>query len=202
VGVVSVSMRRALGRPPVRATVGVPARGDLGADRDGAGRGPDGRQRGPRGYAAERLVAHSRRYPPRRAGRVLLRADAFAGQLARAAMLAAVEFVIGAKRIAPLWRILAGVAEGDWTDAIDMDGAQVTVARCCPDWWPAATRLLIRRVRVAPEQVSADPDVGCAARGQYRGWRHQLTATPGPAGTLAGHGICDGQAMIAPCATG
>jgi hypothetical protein len=30
------------------------------------------------------------------------------------------------------------------------------------------------------------------------GWRHQLTATPGPAGTLAGHGICDGQAMIIP----
>jgi len=29
------------------------------------------------------------------------------------------------------------------------------------------------------------------------GWLHQLTATPGPAGTLAGHGVRDGQAMIA-----
>jgi hypothetical protein len=40
-----------------------------------------------------------------------------------------------------------------------MAGAQVTVAAYCPDWWPATTRLLIRRVRldVAAGQVSADP---------------------------------------------
>ncbi len=37
-----------------------------------------------------------------------------------------------------------------------MDGAQVAVAGYCPDWWPADTRLLIRRVRLRPEQVSAD----------------------------------------------
>jgi hypothetical protein len=94
-----------------------------------------------------------------RAGRIRLRADAgyFAGQLARAAMVAQVEFAIGAKRIAPLWRILDGLREADRTDAIDMHGAQVAVADHCPDWWPAATRLLIRRVRLAPEQVSADP---------------------------------------------
>ncbi len=29
------------------------------------------------------------------------------------------------------------------------------------------------------------------------GWIHQLTATPGPGGRLAGHGVRDGQAMIA-----
>jgi len=69
-----------------------------------------------------------------------------------------VEFAIGARRIAPLWRILDGVAETDWTDAIDMTGAQVAVAEYCPDWWPAATRLLIRRVRLDLNrgQVSAD----------------------------------------------
>ena len=63
------------------------------------------------------------------------------------------------ERIAPLWRILDGVAETDWTDAIDMTNAQVAVAEYCPDWWPAATRLLIRRVRldVSAGQVSADP---------------------------------------------
>ena len=96
-----------------------------------------------------------------RAGRVRLRADAgyFAGQLARAALFADIEFAIGAKRIAPLWRLLDGIAENDWTDAIDMDGAQVAVAEYTPDWWPAATRLLIRRVRldVTAGQVSADP---------------------------------------------
>ena len=66
-------------------------------------------------------------------------------------------FAIGAKRIAPLWRLLAGIAEDDWHDAIDMDNAQVAVAEYCPDWWPADTRLLIRRVALDPAQVSADP---------------------------------------------
>ena len=66
-------------------------------------------------------------------------------------------FAIGAKRIAPLWRLLAGIAEEDWHDAIEMDNAQVAVAEYCPDWWPADTRLLVRRVALDPEQVSADP---------------------------------------------
>ena len=95
----------------------------------------------------------------RASGRVALRADAgyFAGQLARAAHDAKISFAIGAKRIAPLWRLLAGIAEDDWHDAIDMDGAQVAVAQYCPDWWPTDTRLLIRRVLLDPAQVSADP---------------------------------------------
>ena len=95
----------------------------------------------------------------RASGRVATRADAgyFAGQLARAAHDARIAFAIGAKRIAPLWRLLAGIAEDDWHNAIDMDGAQVAVAQYCPDWWPADTRLLIRRVPLDPAQVSADP---------------------------------------------
>jgi len=41
----------------------------------------------------------------------------------------------------------------------DLTAAQVAVAEYCPDWWPAATRLLIRRVRLDLDrgQVSADP---------------------------------------------
>ena len=70
-----------------------------------------------------------------------------------------IRFAIGAKRIAPLWRILDGIAETDWADATDMPGAEVAVADYRPDWWPADTRLLIRRVRldVAAGQVSTDP---------------------------------------------
>jgi Transposase DDE domain group 1 len=96
---------------------------------------------------------------PARAGRVAMRADAgyFAGQLARAAHDAHIGFAIGAKRIAPLWRLLAGIAEDDWHDAIEMGNAQVAVAEYCPDWWPANTALLIRRVLLDPAQVSADP---------------------------------------------
>ena len=95
----------------------------------------------------------------RASGRVALRADAgyFAGQLARAAHDAHISFAIGAKRIAPLWRLLAGIADDAWTDATEMDNAQVAVAEYCPDWWPADTRLLIRRVLLDPAQVSPDP---------------------------------------------
>jgi hypothetical protein len=116
----------------------------------------------PRPHAAELLNRALATLPAAaRAGRIRLRADAgyFAGELARAALSAQVEFAIGARRIAPLWRILDGVAETDWTDACDMTGAQVAVAGYCPDWWPTATRLLIRRVALDVEtgQVSADP---------------------------------------------
>ena len=238
----------------------------------------------PRGHAVQLLGRALAALPAAaRSGRIRLRADAgyFAGSLARAALAAQVEFAIGAKRIAPLWRILGGVGDEDWTDAIDMDGAQVAVAAYCPDWWPAATRLLIRRVALAPERISADPrsrrrrtlhpdqralpiaelaeadavygysfivtnldvstgEKAAAAEHWYRhrtaienvfrdaklgaalrhlpsgypqvntawmwaallaasiaGWLHQLTATRGPGGALFGHGIRDGQAMIA-----
>ncbi len=88
-----------------------------------------------------------------------MRADAgyFAADLAIAAHRAGIAFAIGAKRIAPLWRTLAGLTATDWTDAIGMPGAQVAVAAYTPAWWPTSTRLLIRRVRLDPEQVSADP---------------------------------------------
>src|SRR5829696_9492071 len=68
--------------------------------------------------------------PAARAGRVRMRADAgyFAGELARAAHAEGIGFAIGAKRIAPLWRMLDGIAETDWADATDMPGAQVAVA--------------------------------------------------------------------------
>jgi hypothetical protein len=222
--------------------------------------------------------------PAARSGRVRMRADAgyFAGELARAAHAENIGFAIGGKRIAPLWRMLAGVAETDWTDATDMPGAQAAVADYRPDWWPANTRLLIRRVRLDPAagQVSADPrsrrrrtlhpdqralpiaelaeadtvygysfiltnldvstpDTAAAVEHWYRhrtevenvfrdgkhgaalrhlpsryrevnlawmwgallaatmaGWMHQLTATERPDGTLAGHGVRDGKAMI------
>jgi hypothetical protein len=116
----------------------------------------------PRPHAAQLLHRALAALPaPARAGRIRLRADAgyFAGELARAALLAQVEFAIGAKRMAPLWRILDGIAETAWTDAVHMANTQIAAADYCPAWWPAGTRLLIRRVRldVAAGQVSADP---------------------------------------------
>jgi Transposase DDE domain group 1 len=121
----------------------------------------DGRD-DPRATSAQLLGRALAALPaPARAGRIRVRADAgyFAGQLARACLFTGVEFAIGARRTAPLWRILDGVAADGWTDAIDMTSAQVAVAEYCPDWWPATTALLIRRVRLDLDrgQVSTDP---------------------------------------------
>jgi len=72
----------------------------------------------PRPHAAELLGRALAALPaPARAGRIRLRADAgyFAGQLARAALFADIEFALGARRIAPLWRLLNGLTEADWT---------------------------------------------------------------------------------------
>jgi len=66
-------------------------------------------------------------------------------------------FAIGAKRITTMWKALAGIADDAWRDAIDMDNAQVAVSPYRPAEWPQDTVLLIRRVRLDPEQVSADP---------------------------------------------
>ena len=77
----------------------------------------------------------------RAGGRVAARVDAgyFAGQVARAAHDEHIFFAIGARRIAPLWRLLDGIADDDWHEAIEMDNAQVAVADYRPDWWPANT---------------------------------------------------------------
>jgi hypothetical protein len=93
-----------------------------------------------------------------RRGRVRLRADTgyFDGKLARIAFLEGVEFAIGAKRIAPMWRLLSGLSEKDWTDAVGMDEAQVAVSSYRPAWWPSKTEILIRRVKLDISQVSAD----------------------------------------------
>jgi len=121
------------------------------------GSGTDDPRAGAAGLLRRALAALPER--ARAGGRVAARADAgyFAGQVARAAHDEHIAFAIGAKRIAPLWRLLDGIGDDDWTDAIEMDGAQVAVVDYRPDWWPASTTLLIRRVRLDPGQVSADP---------------------------------------------
>ena len=70
-----------------------------------------------------------------------------------------------------MWRALAGIDEDAWRDAIDMPGAQVAVSPYKPAGWPADTVLLIRRVRLDPDQVSADPRS-----------RRRRTLRPAPAG--------------------
>ena len=81
-----------------------------------------GSEHDPRSYAAGLLRRSLAALPQRaRQGRVRLRVDAgyFAGELARVAFLEGVEFAIGAKRIAPLWRLLDGRGRLDRRDRHD-----------------------------------------------------------------------------------
>lgn len=136
------------------------ARGHLGPDRDHAGRRPDVGDQDPRSHAAELLARALEALPEavRAAARIALRADAgyFAGELARAAHGHGIAFAIGAKRIAPLWKLLPAISEDAWREAIDKDDAEVAVADYRPTEWPPQTTLLIRRVRLEAGQVSAD----------------------------------------------
>ena len=127
----------------------------------------------PRGLLRRALAACPRQRGP---GQIALRADAgyFAGALARAARDEHVAFAIGAKRIAPLWRLLDGIAEDDWHDAIDMHGAQVAVADYCPDWWPA-------------HDPAADPPGPPRPRSGLR--RPAVAAAPDPAPRPAGAAV-------------
>src|SRR5207237_8311580 len=58
----------------------------------------------------------------------------------------------------PRTRTLTSLPEAAGNQAIDMASGQVDVPDYRPDWWPADTYCLIRRVRldVAAGQVSAD----------------------------------------------
>ena len=55
----------------------------------------------------------------------------------------------------------------------------------------------LRHVHSGYPQVNRAWMWGALLAGSIAGWLHQFTATPGPDATLIGHGVHDGQAMIA-----
>src|SRR5262249_60028196 len=115
-----------VGRPHVAAwaEVEIPLAADLGGGADD-----------PRATAPDLLRRALACLPAAaRAGRVAMRADAgyFAGQLARAAHNEHIGFAIGARRIAPLWRLLGSRADDDPPDAPRTGGARGAAAEACP----------------------------------------------------------------------
>ncbi len=89
--------------------------------------------------------------------RLRVRADAgyFTADLANTAVAEGCDFAIAAKRSTAMWRAYAGA--DTWTDAKDMDGAQVAAVDYAPAGWPPDTYTVIRRVRVEAEAISTDP---------------------------------------------
>jgi hypothetical protein len=89
--------------------------------------------------------------------RVRMDAGYFAGQIARECLLRGIQFAIGAKRNPAVWRAATTIPDHAWIPAIGMEHAEVAVCDYVPDWWPADTACLVRRVRIPVELVSTDP---------------------------------------------
>ena len=96
---------------------------------------------------------------PEGVGKVRVRMDAgyFAGEIARECLFRGIQFAIGAKRNQAVWRAATTIPDHAWVPAIGMEHAEVAVCDYVPDWWPADTVCLVRRVRIPVEAVSADP---------------------------------------------
>jgi hypothetical protein len=96
---------------------------------------------------------------PEGVGKVRVRMDAgyFAGQIARECLFRGIQFAIGAKRNQAVWRAATTIPDHAWVPAIGMEHAEVAVCDYIPDWWPADTACLVRRVRIPADAVSADP---------------------------------------------
>jgi hypothetical protein len=89
--------------------------------------------------------------------RVRMDAGYFAGQIARECLFRGIQFAIGATRNQAIWRAAATIPDHAWVAAIGMEHAEVAVCDYIPDWWPADTACLVRRVRIPADAVSADP---------------------------------------------
>ncbi|MGH4017788.1 MAG: transposase [Pseudonocardiaceae bacterium] len=91
------------------------------------------------------LLRRALRGLPAGVGEVKLRADGgyFAVDLAVAAHREGVGFAIGATRIAPVWKALAGISESDWTDATCLPGGGVELdGEPAGSVWPQGQRMM------------------------------------------------------------
>jgi hypothetical protein len=96
---------------------------------------------------------------PEQVREIAVRADAglFAGELARECLDRGIRFAIGAKRNTAIWRAALAIGDDAWVAAIGMEHAEIAVCDYIPDWWPANTTCLVRRVRIPSDQISTDP---------------------------------------------
>ncbi len=122
----------------------------------------------------------------RQSGRVAMRADAgyFAGQLARAAHDEQIAVAIGAKRIAPLWRLLAGLAGDAWTRSRwtmprsrSLSTAR-TGGRRTPGCWSAGSCWTRRRSPPARGPGAGAPCARTSGACCSRSWRSSQPSTP------------------------
>ncbi|HET9654992.1 MAG TPA: IS1380 family transposase [Kineosporiaceae bacterium] len=129
------------------AELGVPLAADLLAGNDD-----------PRSSVVN-LIRRTHAGLPSGIARVAMRLDAgyFAADAAIAAHELDIEFAIGVKRNAAVWRAAATVPDDAYTPVIGMDDTEVAVIPYAPKGWPPDIVCLARRTRIAADQISTDP---------------------------------------------
>ena len=106
---------------------------------------------------APSLIARSIAALPQGLSRPIVRADSgfFSKDVAAAALSNGADFAIAAKRTEAAWRSERQIPEDAWRPARGMD-AEVAPCDYVPAGWPEGTRTIVRRVKVAKHELSAD----------------------------------------------
>ena len=133
--------------PAVWAEAGLVLSAELGSGRDD-----------PRPQAPD-LIARAVTALPKGLRRPRVRADSgfFDHGVAEAALNNGCDFAIAAKRNPAAWRAMRAVDAGDWRPAKGMKGAEVAVCDYRPGGWREGTYTIVRRVRLAADEIRSDP---------------------------------------------
>ena len=131
--------------PAVWAEAGVVLAADLGSGTS------DPRPQAPA------LIARAIGALPGGLGRPIMRADSgfFDKKVAEATILHGADFAIAARRNRAVWRAERVIPDEAWRPASDME-AEVAECAYVPAGWPEGTRCIVRRVRVAREDLRSD----------------------------------------------
>lgn len=131
--------------PAIWAETGVTLAADLGSGKS------DPRPQAPS------LIARAIAALPGGLMRPIVRGDSgfFDHKVADAALAHGADFAIAAKRTDAAWRAMRQIPEESWGPATDMD-AEVAECPYTPGGWPKGTRCIVRRVRVARQELRSD----------------------------------------------
>lgn len=103
-----------------------------------------------------RMLARAQRLLPERHGQITVRGDNgfYSVELMNDCRKRGMRFSFSATRTSLMWQKLAEIEEDAWTDAIDMQDAQVAELSFTPEGWKQESlRLIARRVPVTAEEL-------------------------------------------------
>lgn len=109
-----------------------------------------------RAMESGRMLGRAGRLLPDDHGQITVRADNgfYSVELMTDCRKRGMRFSFSATRTSVMWQKLTEIEEGAWTEAIDMQGAEVAELSFTPEGWKhAPLRLIVRRVPVTAEEL-------------------------------------------------